>query len=186
MRERTPTGNGPLAGSLLLAHPSLREKTFRRSVILISAHDENGAMGVVLNRPTGTVLGELTHDFALGPLAKVPIFRGGPVQAEQLLLCGWKLHDDGAGFQLMFGIDPQRAIELQAEPGVQMRAFLGYSGWSGGQLENELKQNTWVVTPVVSGALNNPHDGTLWKTVLGNISAEWKLLANEPEDVENN
>jgi putative transcriptional regulator len=69
---------------------------------------------------------------------------------------------------------------------VQLRAFLGYSGWSGGQLENELKQNTWVVTPVVSGALNNPHDATLWKTVLGNISAEWKLLANEPEDVENN
>ena len=186
MRERSPSGNGALAGSLLLAHPSLREPTFRRSVILISAHDENGAMGVVLNRPLGKNLGQLTSDFALGPLASVPIFKGGPVQTEQLLLCGWRLHDDGAGFQLMFGIDPARATELQTEPGMQLRAFLGYSGWSGGQLENELKQNTWVVTPVVTGALEDAQNEALWKNILGGISFEWKLLANEPEDLEQN
>jgi putative transcriptional regulator len=187
MRERSPAaGNGALAGSLLLAHPSLREATFRRSVILISAHDANGAMGVVLNRPLGKNLGELTGDFAYGPLASVPIFKGGPVQTEQLLLCGWKLHDDGTGFQLMFGIDPARATKLQEESGVHLRAFLGYSGWSGGQLENELKQHTWVVTPVVTGALESEQDDALWKTILGGISFEWKLLANEPEDMEQN
>ena len=176
----------PSRGRCFWPIPSLREQTFRHSVILISAHDTNGAMGVVLNRPLGKNLGELTTDFALGPLASVPIFKGGPVQTEQLLLCGWKLHDDGAGFQLMFGIDPERASQLLHEPGVQLRAFLGYSGWSGGQLENELKANTWVVTPIATRALESPQDSALWKKMLGDISFEWKLMAEEPEDPEQN
>ena len=186
MRERGSTETGALAGSLLLAHPSLRDENFRRSVILMSAHDANGAMGVVLNRPLGKRLGELTTDFALSPLASVPIFKGGPVQTEQLLLCGWKPHDDGSGFQLMFGIDPLRATELQAEAGVHLRAFLGYAGWTGGQLENELKQNTWVVSPLVADVLSGHQDETLWKTILGSMSSEWRLLAGEPEDPERN
>jgi putative transcriptional regulator len=186
MRERSSADAGALAGSLLLAHPSLQDGNFRRAVILLSAHDANGAMGVVLNRPLGKRLGQLTAEFALGPLAHVPLFKGGPVETEQLLLCGWKEHEDGTGFQLMFGIDPLKAVELQAEKGVHLRAFLGYAGWTGGQLENELKHNTWVVSPLVTDLLQNDQDETLWKTILGNISDEWKLLANEPEDPEKN
>ncbi len=186
MRERGPSSSQALAGSLLLAHPSMKDQNFRRAVVLLSAHDANGAMGVVLNRPLGKKLGELTTDFALGPLATVPIFTGGPVQTEQLLLCGWKLHEDGSGFQLMFGIDPARAAELLSEPRTQLRAFLGYSGWTGGQLENELKHNAWVVSPLVSGVLEGSQDETLWKSILGGISVEWKLLSEEPEDPELN
>lgn len=182
MRQRGTPTPGALAGSLLLAHPSLRDDNFRRSVILLSSHDENGAMGVVLNRPMGKRLAELTADFALSPLASVPLFKGGPVETEQLLLCGWRPHEDGTGFQLMFGIDPQKAIELQSENGVHLRAFLGYSGWSGGQLENELKHNTWVVSPLVVDLLGGEQEDALWKTILGGISHEWKLLAEEPED----
>lgn len=186
MRERGSTETSALAGSLLLAHPSLRDDNFRRSVILLSAHDPNGAMGVILNRPLGKRLGELTTDFALGPLASVPIFKGGPVQTEQLLLCGWRPHGDGTGFQLMFGIDPVKATELQSEKDVHLRAFLGYSGWSGGQLENELQHNTWVVSPLVADVLGTDHDEKLWKTILGSMSSEWKLLAGEPEEPELN
>jgi putative transcriptional regulator len=186
MHERGSTDVGALAGSLLLAHPSLSDQNFRRSVILVSAHDANGAMGVVLNRPLGKTLGQLTPDFALSPLAAVPIFKGGPVQTEQLLLCGWKLHEDGTGFQLMFGIDPERATELLGEPKVQLRAFLGYSGWTAGQLEGELQQNTWVVSPLVSGVLDAEQDETLWKSILGGLSDEWRLAVDEPEDPELN
>jgi putative transcriptional regulator len=182
MREQSPAQPTTLAGSLLLAHPSLREETFRRAVILMSAHDGNGAMGVILNRPLGKKLGDLSTDFSLGPLASVPIFKGGPVQTEQLLLCGWKRHDDGSGFQLMFGIDPMKATELQAETGVHLRAFLGYAGWSGGQLENELTHNTWIVSPLVMNLLEEEADENLWKTILGGISLEWRLLVDEPED----
>lgn len=186
MRERDTADMSALAGSLLLAHPSLRDDNFRRSVILLSAHDPNGAMGVVLNRPLGKHLGELTSDFALGPLASVPIFKGGPVQTEQLLLCGWRPHDDGSGFQLMFGIDPVKAADLSTEPGVQLRAFLGYAGWSGGQLENELRHNTWVVSPLVPAVLDTTQDDGLWRSILGSINSEWKLLAGEPDDPELN
>lgn len=186
MRERGTTESGALAGSLLLAHPSMRDDNFRRAVILMSAHDSNGAMGVILNRPLAKNLGELSSDFALGPLASVPIFKGGPVQTEQLLLCGWKPHDDGTGFQLLFGIDPAKAAELQGEKDVHLRAFLGYAGWTGGQLENELKHNTWVVSPLVPDVLDPDQDESLWKTILGGMSSEWKLLAGEPDEPELN
>ncbi|MSU69669.1 MAG: YqgE/AlgH family protein [Opitutaceae bacterium] len=181
MRERTKSAKPKsLAGSLLLAHPVLRDPNFRRTVILMSAHDKEGAMGVVLNRPVGRRLGELNGDFSLGPLASVPVFRGGPVQAEQLILAAWQTHDEG--FKLYFGIEPEKAAQLAAEEAMHLRAFLGYSGWTGGQLEGELKQKTWVITSVPGDLLRHPQDDALWRAVLGGMSHEWRLLADEPED----
>ena len=88
MRQRHSHEQVSLAGSLLLAHPALRDLNFRRSVILMSTHSADGAMGVVLNRPLGKRLGELNGEFALSPLAGVPLFGGGPVEPGQLLLAG--------------------------------------------------------------------------------------------------
>lgn len=180
MRERRQAKKESLAGSLLLAHPTLKDPNFRRAVILMSAHSAEGAMGVVLNRPTGKHLGELNGDFALGALASVPIFTGGPVQTEQVLLVAWQPHVDG--FRLHFGVEPDRATQLATEEGTQLRAFLGYSGWSGGQLENELKLNTWIVTDVPGELLDHPFGSDLWRRVLGGLGEEWRLLAEEPED----
>jgi len=182
MRERRHKKDTALAGSLLLAHPSMRDTNFRRAVVLLSAHDGKGAMGVVMNRPLGKRLGQLNAEFALSPLADVPLFQGGPVQTEQLLLCAWKFHADQSGFQLMFGIDPEKAVELQQEEGTHLRAFLGYAGWTGGQLENELQQNGWVVTPLVAELMNEKPDETLWRTILTGLSDDWKLLVDEPDD----
>jgi putative transcriptional regulator len=181
MRERTSkVAAKNLAGSLLLAHPSLRDPNFRRTVILMSVHNADGAMGVVLNRPLEQSLGELNSEFAMGPLASVPVFRGGPVQTEQLILAAWQPHAEG--FKLYFGIEPEKAGELATEEGVHVRAFLGYSGWSGGQLEGELKQNTWVISAVPGDLMRHHQDVALWRAVLGGMSHEWKLLANEPDD----
>lgn len=182
MRERRPEKSAPLAGSLLLAHPSMRDPNFRRTIILLSAHDEKGAMGVVLNRPTEKRLGELNAEFALSPLAEVPIYQGGPVQPEQLLLCAWKFQPDPGGFQLMFGIDPNKAMELQSEEGTELRAFLGYAGWTGGQLEGELKQNAWVVSPLVAQVMNAEPGVGLWRSILTELNSDWKLLVDEPDD----
>jgi putative transcriptional regulator len=165
---------------LLLAHPTLKDPNFRRAVVLMSAHSPEGAMGVVLNRPLGKHLGEINGEFALGALASVPIFTGGPVQTEQLLLVAWQPQPDG--FRLHFGVEPDRASQLAAEEGTEVRAFLGYSGWSGGQLEKELKQNTWIVADVPAGLLSQPPGGGLWRSVLGALGDEWRLLAEEPED----
>lgn len=172
------------AGSLLLAHPAMRDPNFRRSVILMSVHNAEGAMGVVLNRPMGKRLGELNGEFALGPLAGVELYRGGPVQTEQLLLAAWETRPDG--FRMHFGIEPDKAIQLCGEGAAQVRAFLGYSGWSGGQLENEMKHHTWIVADVPEDLLAQPATDGLWRTVLGRAGLEWRLLADEPEHPEAN
>jgi putative transcriptional regulator len=139
-------------------------------------------MGVVLNRPMEKNLGDLSEEFASGALAEVPLFAGGPVQPAQVILCVWRPHPENDGFQLMFGIDPERAAELIGDPGVHMRAFLGYAGWTGGQLEEEMRRDTWVVSPLVADLLEDSPDEQLWRDLLGQIDDEWKLLANEPED----
>lgn len=184
MRERRKTTRETLAGSLLLAHPSMRDPNFRRCVVLMSAHNAEGAMGVVLNRPLGKRLGEMSGDYALGPLAKVPLFNGGPVQTEQLVLAAWQSRDDG--FRLHFGIEPDKALLLLEEEGTHVRGFLGYSGWSAGQLENEMKLRTWIVADVPEDLLTHTQDDSLWRTVLGREGAEWRLLADEPEHPEKN
>ncbi|MDB6095410.1 MAG: hypothetical protein JWM32_2972 [Verrucomicrobia bacterium] len=184
MRERRKTTKPTMAGSLLLAHPILKDPNFRRTVVLMSSHGTDGAMGVVLNRPLGKKLGDLNGEFALGPLAAVPLYLGGPVETKQLLLAAWQARDDG--FQLHFGIEPEKAAVLLTEPSTHIRAFLGYSGWTGGQLETELKQNTWIVAEIPPDLLEHPQDDGLWRGVLGGIGDEWKLLADEPEDTSRN
>jgi putative transcriptional regulator len=184
MRERRKASKDTLAGSLLLAHPAMRDPNFRRCVVLMSVHNAEGAMGVVLNRPLGKRLGELSGDFALSSLAGVPLFKGGPVQNEQLVLAAWQTRPDG--FRLHFGVEPERALQLLEEEGTHVRGFLGYSGWSAGQLENEMRANTWVVADVPDDLLTHTQDDTLWRTVLGREGAEWRLLADEPEDPEVN
>ncbi len=182
MRERRSRPSSPLAGSLLLAHPALRDPNFRRSVVLLSSHGDEGSMGVVLNRPLGKTLADLDPAFALGALAGVPVFSGGPVQPAQLLICAWRIRPDGEGFQLFFGIEPGRAEELQGEDDMHVRAFLGYSGWSEGQLDNELRHQTWVVSAIPSNLMSFAPDEDLWRGVLTGLNHEWKLLADEPDD----
>lgn len=187
MRNRQPTSTS-LAGSLLLAHPAMKDPNFNRSVVLLSAHDEEGALGVVLNRPTGQTMSELSPAFANNVLAEVPVYSGGPVQGDRLIICGIGLHPDGEGLRLHFGLEPDRAESLFEAEGheLDMRAFLGHAGWGEGQLENELKHHTWAVSAIPADLLLRPSDESLWRGVISNVGPEWKLLANEPEDPERN
>jgi len=187
MRERRVVRpKQELAGQLLLAHPAMKDDNFRRAVVLMSVHNTEGAMGVVINRPMGRQLGELESEFAFGPLAGVPIYHGGPVEPKQLIIAAWRWLDDQQTFQLHFGIEPDKANELLATPGVTVRAFLGYSGWGKGQLENEMKHRTWFVAPVDSDVLGRCDGPDLWRLILGGMDPELKLLADEPEDPELN
>jgi putative transcriptional regulator len=184
MRERRTSRKSPpsLAGQLLLSHPVLREPSFRRTVILMSAHNEEGAMGVILNRPLGRQLGELNAEFALGPLAGVPLYSGGPVEPEQLIIVSWQWLKEEGAFQLQFGLEPEKAAEMIGTPGVVIRAFLGYAGWGQGQLENEMKHDTWFVSTVEGELLESSEGDALWRHILGALDPDLKLLANEPDD----
>ncbi len=180
MKRRIRPAAQSLAGSLLLAHPVLRDPNFRRTAVLMSTHGPEGAMGVVLNRPLGKKLGELKGDFALGPLSPTPIFTGGPVQTEQLILAAWQAREDA--FQLHFGIDPEKAVQMLAEESTRLRAFLGYAGWSAGQLESEIESGTWIIASPPPDLFERPMQESLWRYLLANEGEQWRLLADEPDE----
>jgi putative transcriptional regulator len=183
MRERrTDRKTTSLAGQLLLAHPALTDPNFKRTVILLSAHGDDGAMGVVLNRPLGRQLAELNAEFALGPLAGVALYGGGPVEPQQLILVSWQWLKQEQAFQLHFGIEPEKAAQLIGTPGVVVRGFLGYAGWGKGQLEREMKQDTWFITTIDGGQLEETEGVALWRKLLCELDPELRLLANEPDD----
>ena len=160
----------------------MRDPHFKRTVILLSAHAPEGAMGVVLNRPMGKQLAEINSVFALGPLAGVPLYAGGPVEPEQLIIVLWQWLKAENAFQLHFGIEPEKAAELVGTPGLTVRAFLGYAGWSKGQLESEMKRDTWIASVVAGDQLEQADGVELWRNLLGELDPDLKFLAGEPDD----
>lgn len=185
MKSRGSKGES-LAGQLLLSHPAMKDPNFGRAVVLLSAHDAEGALGVVINRPLGRALGELSPDFAVGALAQVPLYRGGPVETDKLILAGWRWRSDTGDFEVQFGLDPERAERLALDPQATLRGFLGYAGWSQGQLEREMRQQTWFVADPANFNLASGDGAELWRLVLGALDPELKLLADEPEDPSRN
>lgn len=173
-----------LGGHVLIAHPGIDDAHFFRSVVLLSAHSESmGAVGVVVNRPLGTTLGHSDPDFAFGPLAAVPLFEGGPVGKDQLMLIGWHWVEAQASFEVYFGISEDKAAELLRElPDLHLRGFLGYAGWSAGQLEDELEQGGWAVLPLRDTRLCDASPESLWRSYAFEAVPEWVLLADTPED----
>ena len=174
---------GPHAGALLLAHPTLLDPNFRRSVILLSAYSpEEGSIGVVVNRPTGQTLGQYDLELANSPLANVPLFAGGPVAPDQLILAAWRWNAEEGTFKLYFGIDGEKAQSLADEDsGYQLRGFLGHAGWGEGQLDAELEQGAWVLSGGLP-ALKNEPEAIDWHELLCNERPELRLLADAPDD----
>jgi len=170
------------SGSLLISHPSLKDSNFNKTVILLSAHSaEDGAIGVIMNRPMNKQLGELEDRFAFGPLAQVPLYEGGPVSTDQILLVAWQWVEEESTFKLYFGIDPERAEILMQEQ-VELRAYLGYSGWGEGQLEAEMEIDSWIVQSVKSGFEHDLEGEDLWRWFLGSLGPRFLLDADTPDD----
>ncbi len=178
------TDSEDLAGSLLIAHPGLNDPHFKRSVVLISAHSAaEGTLGVVVNHPMHATLGDKVPDFAFGPLKDVPLYQGGPVMPGQMLFAAWEWNAGSGVFQLSFGIDEERAMKLlQENPEVEIRAFLGHSGWTKGQLQQEREQDAWLVTPVTDAAICELDGTGLWRHFVQQLRPEWAFLADAPED----
>lgn len=172
-----------LAGSFLLAHPSLTDSNFAKSVVLVSAHSAaNGAIGVIINRPTHKRLSELNHEFVDSPLGQIPIYEGGPVNTGQMILTGWRWLADEGMFKLYFGLTPEKTMELLQMEDVEIRGFMGYSGWSTGQLEKEIEQNAWVVAPLQGTFMDASNGDALWRSLLIAASPEMGIILDEPED----
>ena len=173
----------PHAGNLLLAHPSLLDPNFCRTVILLSAHSEGeGSVGVIVNRAIGQTLGEYDPNLATSKLASVPLFLGGPVATDQLILVAWKWSAEESTFKLYFGIDGEKAQSIfEEDPAFQFRGFLGHAGWTEGQLDAELDQGSWVLSGCLAALKDEPSEID-WHDLLYQERPELGLLANAPDD----
>lgn len=172
-----------LSGSLLLAAPSLRDPNFYHSVLLLAAHNcDDGAFGYILNKPLDKTVSDLIEDNDLGELGKIPVYLGGPVGTNKLsfAVLNWNARKKTLRVQTHLSTDQARK---ELEKGRIVRGFVGYSGWSEGQLETELEQKSWITcTPPAKSVMNKSPD-QLWSSILGNMGPYYKLLASMPSDL---
>lgn len=182
MRNRGEGASENLTGSLLIAHPNMLDPNFRRSVLLISAHDpEEGATGVILNRPLDKQVADLVGEKPPAGLADVPVFLGGPVGKNQLMFAAFEWVD-GGDLKLNHNVNVDEAHELAEEDPSAIRAFVGYAGWSAGQLESEMKQKAWILQKPSRAALKPDRLPKLWFEIMRGLGPWYKLLAAAPDD----
>jgi putative transcriptional regulator len=171
------------AGKLLVSNPGLNDPDFHRSVIFISAHsEEEGAMGVVLNRPSLQTFNEVATVPCEPALESVPVFHGGPVSPGNCLLSAFKSIENDRAICFYLGLSMEKLGELvNSGEGIMPRAFIGYSGWSAGQLEQEIAENAWILCPLDPEILRKPPAG-MWKVMCDRYKPEWSVLARIPDD----
>lgn len=171
-----------LRGSLLIADPSLRDDTFNRSVILLTAHGpDEGAAGLILNQPTGRVVGDFLKGSEFTTLRHLAVHSGGPVMREQMTFSSF-WWSKKLGLRWATRISADQAAQQARKPGRIVRAFIGYSGWSPGQLENELQRQSWFPVDPRPDLLGHEHDRGLWSALLRGMSPFHRIIADAPED----
>jgi len=172
-----------LAGSLLIAHPNLLDPNFRRTILYIAANDpEEGSFGLILNREANKRVAELVDEPGLGPLAQVPVFYGGPVGVDQLSFAAFTWRTESQIVECRANLDLDEARHLALEPDVVLRGFVGYAGWSAGQLESELEQKAWVVQKPDRDLLDAESCKQLWFSIMQDYGPWFRLLASAPDD----
>ncbi len=177
----------PAKGKVLISEPFLMDPNFKRSIVLLGEHNEEGSVGFILNKPTNLKLNQvLEEDF---PEFDAPVFFGGPVQINTLQF----IHRAGdiidGGTQILDGLYWGGSYEVlrllieakQVDPS-DFRFFIGYSGWNPGQLEAELKINSWIVTSTTTENVFSNEPDKLWGDVLKKMGKKFAILASFPED----
>lgn len=177
-----------LKGQLLLDSGQLTGSFFQRTVVLICQHDAEGAFGLVLNRTTGSKVGEMIVADLPDALKHSPLYLGGPVQPTALSF----LHTDSfipdanvlPNLNLDHSLDVLVDIGESLSPEKKIRLFAGYSGWSGGQLEDEIKRKAWLAHPASLELVFDIPPEKLWQTVLRRKGG-WrnKLRSQMPDDL---
>ena len=173
-----------LQGLLLVAHPTLRDPNFRRTVLFVSAHEaDSGTLGLVLNRPLERSASHLLPDHEQTELlARIPVYLGGPVGQDQLSFADLHWDDRKGAASLSFNLSlDDLAARAQQDPS-GLRAFVGYAGWSAGQLREELEQKAWVLTRPEPGSITLSSGERLWRTIMNSFGPDYKLLAAAPDD----
>jgi putative transcriptional regulator len=174
-------------GRLLVAEPQLGDPNFDRTVVLVLAHDHDGAHGLVLNRPTDVPVVQALPSWAGAVTPPGVVHIGGPVE-EQTAWCLALVPDaePADGFEPIIGDLVQ--VEVDADPALlaaranAVRLYAGYSGWGPSQLEWELQQHAWIVVDAEPDDPFLPDGHALWKRILTRQGGSLARLANFPHD----
>jgi putative transcriptional regulator len=175
-----------LKGQLLLDNGKLGGSFFHRTVLLICDHDAEGAFGLVLNRHTGSKVGEALVADLPSALRDQALFLGGPVQPQALSY----LHGDEylpeanvlANLSVGHSLDDLQDLGDSFSATSKLKVFAGYAGWSPGQLDDEMRRDTWLTHPASLDLVFYPRPETLWRHVLLQKGWRYRLLAESPED----
>ncbi len=180
----------PYAGALLVASPLLTEPTFHRTVVLLLDHDDEGSLGVVLNRPSHVPVGAVLPPWDGRTLGTDVLFTGGPVADDSALALGLLPGPlDGPepeGFRRVAG--PFGLVDLDADPDASLavldavRIYAGYAGWSEGQLDEEIDEGAWYVVSGGPGDVFDPDAETLWPRVLRRQPGDLAFVATTTLD----
>ena len=184
MADGRETGES-LRGKLLVASPALVDPNFARSVVLITEHNEDGAMGIVLNRPSETLVADVVPQ--LGPVTgeEAPVYVGGPVQPSALVVLAEFSDLDAAAGVVVADVGFASAeVELGdlADAVRRARVYAGYSGWGAGQLEAEMEVDSWIIEPPLPAELFPDDPARLWSHVLARKGGQYALIARMPAD----
>ncbi|MFJ1794933.1 YqgE/AlgH family protein [Kitasatospora griseola] len=179
-----------LTGRLLVATPVLTDPNFARSVVLLLDHDSQGALGVVLNRPTPVDVAAVLDGWAALAGDPAVVFQGGPVGLDSALAIavvpGEGTHPGPLGWRRVHGAIG--LVDLEAPPEVLagvlggMRVFAGYAGWSPGQLEQEIAEGAWYPVECEAGDVSCVEPDRMWRAVLRRQRGPLAMLATYPDD----
>jgi putative transcriptional regulator len=176
-----------LRGRLLVASPKIMDPNFRRTVVLMAEHSDEGAMGLVLNRPAQTTVAEAVPDLDwLAGDGDEGVWVGGPVAPGSVIVLA-EFDDPGQAAMLLeddLGFVPADVADREgfADAVRRTRIFAGHAGWAPGQLEAELEEDSWIVEPAQRTDVFTADPDELWSAVLRRKGREYMLLATMPED----
>ncbi len=173
-----------LQGQLLVASPGLLDPNFFRTVVLVTEHNDEGAAGIVLNRPSEAAVAEVVP--ALEPLVEdgEQVWLGGPVQTEAVLVVGEFVDPEDAAVPLFGGLgfpsleEPEEVVPATT----RRRVFAGYAGWGAGQLESEIARDDWILEPAQNDDVFTAAPDDLWADVLRRKGGIYELVSRMPED----
>ena len=185
--------DGPAPGRLLVATPALVYPNFAHSVVLLLGHDDDGTLGVVINRPTSVAVASVLPDWAGSVAPPEVLFEGGPVSTDAALAVAAVPETDGPepiGFRRLFGtvgiIDLDTPREVLAPAMTGLRIFAGYSGWGSGQLDAEIAEGSWYVVDFTPSDVFAATPTRLWHTVLRRQPRELAWISTRPVDPDQN
>jgi putative transcriptional regulator len=176
----------PAPGILLIADPFLKDPNFMRTVVFLCDHHDEGTLGFVINKQIDQTLDELMDGFEG---FKIPVFYGGPVQMDTIHFLhqypdkiegGMKVMDNvywGGDFETLAAMMKNGEADMN-----KIRFFIGYSGWGDGQLDEELKEKSWLTVEATRKLIFHADPDEVWKDSLKHLGGEYEMMVNYPID----